>query len=454
MAERMAIIGAGPSGMAVLRAFESARKKGADIPEMVCYERQKDCGGIWNYTWRTGTDEHGEPVHASMYRYLWSNGPKEALEFADYSFEEHFGRPIPSFPPRAVLHDYIKGRIERSGIMHYIKMNHTVRGVTYNEDTGKFTVTVKDLVSDSLTSSEFDYVFGASGHFSTPQIPEFPGLHKFPGRTMHSHDFRSADEFAGKDVLCVGASYSSEDIGIQCYKYGAKSVTFSYRTRAMGFKWPESIDERPLLERFEGKTAFFKDGTSKDFDAVVLCTGYLHHHPFMEDSLRLKSRNRLYPPNMYKGIFWIDNPKLMYIGMQDQFYTFNMFDAQAWYARDVVLGRIKLPSKSDMIDDIHKWTMMEEAIPDAEGAIDFQTEYMRDLLAPTDYPRLDVDAVAKMFKEWEHHKVEDILTYRDQSHKSVLTGTQAPIHHTAWMEALDDSMDAFLNQPGAQVAAE
>jgi len=454
MAERIAIIGAGPSGMAVLRAFESARKKGADIPEMVCYERQRDCGGIWNYTWRTGTDEHGEPVHASMYRYLWSNGPKEALEFADYSFEEHFGRPIPSFPPRAVLHDYIKGRIERSGIMHYIKLNHAVRGVTYNEETGKFTVTVKDLVSDSLSSSEFDYVFGASGHFSTPQIPEFPGLDKFPGRTMHSHDFRSADEFAGKHVLCVGSSYSSEDIGIQCYKYGAKSVTFSYRTRAMGFKWPEGIDERPLLERVEGKTAFFKDGTSKDFDAIVLCTGYLHHHPFMEDSLRLKSRNRLYPPNMYKGIFWIDNPKLMYIGMQDQFYTFNMFDAQAWYARDVVLGRIKLPSKAAMIDDIHKWTVMEEALPDAEGAIDFQTEYVRDLLAPTDYPRLDVDAVAKMFKVWEHHKVDNILTYRDQSHKSVLTGTQAPIHHTAWMEALDDSMEAFLNQPGAKVAAE
>ncbi len=454
MAERIAIIGAGPSGMAVLRAFESARKKGADIPEMVCYERQKDCGGIWNYTWRTGTDEHGEPVHASMYRYLWSNGPKEALEFADYSFEEHFGRPIPSYPPRAVLHDYIKGRIERSGIMHYIKMNHTVRGVTYNDETGKFTVTVKDLVGDTLSSSEFDYVFGASGHFSTPQIPEFPGLDKFPGRTMHSHDFRSADEFAGKDVLCVGASYSSEDIGIQCYKYGAKSVTFSFRTRAMGFKWPESIDERPLVERFEGKTAYFNDGTSKDFDAIVLCTGYLHHHPFMDDSLRLKSRNRLYPPNMYKGIFWIDNPKLMYIGMQDQFYTFNMFDAQAWYARDVVLGRIKLPSKADMLDDIHKWTVMEEAIPDAEGAIDFQTEYMRDLLAPTDYPRLDVDAVAKMFKVWEHHKVDNILTYRDQSHKSVLTGTQAPIHHTAWMKALDDSMEAFLNQPGAQVAAE
>ena len=41
---------------------------------------------------------------------------------------------------------------------------------------------------------------------------------------------------------------------------------------------------------------------------------------------------------------WEDNPQLFYLGMQDQFYTFNMFDAQAWFARDVILGRIELPS--------------------------------------------------------------------------------------------------------------
>jgi hypothetical protein len=43
---------------------------------MVCFEKQSDWGGQWNYTWHTGLDEHGEPVHSSMYRYLWSNGPK------------------------------------------------------------------------------------------------------------------------------------------------------------------------------------------------------------------------------------------------------------------------------------------------------------------------------------------------------------------------------------------
>ena len=103
MSKRVAVIGAGPCGLAQLRAFQSAKEKGADIPDIVCFEKQSDWGGLWNYSWRTGLDEHGEPVHGSMYRYLWSNGPKEGLEFADYSFEEHFGRPIASYPPRAVL---------------------------------------------------------------------------------------------------------------------------------------------------------------------------------------------------------------------------------------------------------------------------------------------------------------------------------------------------------------
>lgn len=452
MSKRIAILGGGPSGLAVLRAFESARRKGAEIPEIVCYEKQGDCGGMWNYSWRTGLDEFGEPVHASMYRYLWSNGPKECLEFADYSFEEHFGRPIPSFPPRAVLHDYIKGRIEKSNVRGYIKLNHAVRHVTYDETSGKFLVTVKDLKADVLETSAFDYVVNATGHFSTPNVPYFEGVEAFPGRVMHAHDFRSADEFAGKNVLLIGASYSSEDIGIQCMKYGAKSVTFSYRTKAMGFDWPEGFSEVPLLEKIVGKVAHFKDGTRKEVDAIVLCTGYLHHYPFLDDDLRLKSRNRLYPEGLYKGIFWVPNTRFMYIGAQDQFYTFNMFDAQAWYARDVILGRIPLPDAAGMEADIKAWVVKEEALEDAAQMIDFQTEYVRELILATDYPRLDVDEVARMFKEWEHHKVENILTYRDRSHRSTLTGTLAPVHHTPWMKALDDSLEAFLATLPSQAA--
>ena len=135
MNKRVAVIGAGPSGLAQLRAFQSAADKGAEIPEIVCFEKQSDWGGLWNYTWRTGLDEHGDPVHGSMYRYLWSNGPKECLEFADYTFEEHFGRPIGSYPPRAVLWDYIKGRVEKSGVRKWVRFNSPVRMVTYSDAT-------------------------------------------------------------------------------------------------------------------------------------------------------------------------------------------------------------------------------------------------------------------------------------------------------------------------------
>ena len=158
MKKHVAVIGAGPSGLAQLRAFQSAAQGGAEIPEVVCFEKQDNWGGLWNYSWRTGLDEYGEPVHGSMYRYLWSNGPKEGLEFADYSFEEHFGKQIGSYPPRAVLFDYIEGRVKKANVRPWIRFRTPVRMVTFDEGTQKFTVTVHDLKKDHTYSEVFNDV--------------------------------------------------------------------------------------------------------------------------------------------------------------------------------------------------------------------------------------------------------------------------------------------------------
>ncbi len=444
MASRVAIIGAGPCGLAQLHAFEQARLQGAEIPELVCFEKQSGWGGLWNYTWRTGLDEHGEPVHGSMYRYLWSNGPKECLEFADYTFDEHFGKPIPSFPPREVLYDYIVGRAKKANLERYIQFNTPVHYIDYVNETGLFRVRVKDIHADQERTEEFDAVIVCTGHFSVPNVPYFEGIERFPGRVLHSHDFREAREFAGQDLLVVGSSYSAEDIALQCYKYGANSVTVSYRTAPMGFHWPDGIEEVPLLITLDGKTAHFKDGSSKEVDAIILCAGYQHYFPFLEDSLRLKTKNRLYPGSLYKGIFWQANPKLMYLGMQDQFYTFSMFDVQAWYARDVVLGRIELPSEEAIATDIAAWHQREETLADAFEQIDFQTDYIKDLVEHVDYAPCDWDMVADLFKAWEHDKEHSILGYRDKAFPSPCTGTKGTIHHTPWIEAMDDSMACFL----------
>jgi trimethylamine monooxygenase len=442
--QRVAIVGAGPSGLAQLQAFEAARKQGADVPELVCFDKQSDLGGLWHYTWRTGLDEFGEPVHSSMYRYLWSNGPKECLEFADYTFDEHFGRPIPSFPPREVLLDYIRGRAERSDLRRYIRFNTAVRWIDYDEATGRFDVTVEELNAQETSTQQFDHVVVAAGHFAIPNVPQFDGFERFPGRVLHAHDVRDAQEFAGKDIVVMGSSYSAEDIALQAKKYGARSVTITYRTAPMGFVWPDGIDEVPLLSKVEGRRAHFQDGTERDVDAIILCTGYQHCFPFIADDLRLHTGNVLYPDNLYKGIFWLDNPRIMYLGMQDQYYTFTMFDAQAWYARDVMLGRIELPDRDAMAADIAAWRARQDTLTNPLEDIDFQADYMRDLLEHVDYPAFDLELTREHFKKWEHDKEESIVGYRDQAFTSPCTGTLAPPHPVPWWDELDDSMTAFL----------
>jgi trimethylamine monooxygenase len=48
------------------------------------------------------------------------------------------------------------------------------------------------------------------------------------------------------------------------------------------------------------------------------------------------------------------------------------------------------------------------------------------------------------FKEWKGNKKKGIMTFRNEGHKSVLTGTMAPKHHTPWVDALDDSLEVYL----------
>ncbi len=443
MSKRIAIIGAGPCGLAQLRAFQSAQAAGADIPEVVCYEAQSDWGGLWNYSWRTGTDEAGFPNHGSMYRYLWSNGPKEGLEFADYSFEEHFGKQIASYPPREVLFDYIQGRVKKAGVRDWIRFNNRVRDVRETAD-GKFEVTARDTVADAETSEVYDYVVVANGHFSTPNVPYYPGFESFKGRVLHAHDFRDALEFEGQDILILGTSYSAEDIGSQCWKYGAKSITVAHRTAPMGYDWPDNWQEVPALVKVEGNTAHFKDGTTKDVDAVILCTGYKHHFPFMPDALRLKTPNVLASDDLYKGVSYVHNPNVFYLGMQDQWFTFNMFDAQAWWARDVMMGRIAIPDRAAMDADVEARKTGEAAIEDDYGCIDYQGDYTQELIDETDYPSFNVKGACEAFYQWKKHKKKDIMTFRNNAYKSAITDTMAPMHHTPWRDALDDSMEVYL----------
>ena len=92
MTKDVLVIGAGPSGMAQVNALV-----GAAGLAVRCFEMNSEIGGLW--TW---TDDVGD-CHGSMYRYHQTNGLNEFLELEEYSFLEHFGHLITSYPPRAVM---------------------------------------------------------------------------------------------------------------------------------------------------------------------------------------------------------------------------------------------------------------------------------------------------------------------------------------------------------------
>jgi len=445
---RVAVIGCGPSGISALAAFNDVETKGQTIPEIVCFEKQDTIGGLWNYSWHTGTDKYGEQCHNSMYRYLWSNGPKEVLEFADLTMEEHFGKAIPSYPPRLVLRDYVCGKAKKHNIERFLRLSTAVRNV---EPKGEqFTITSQNLKTGEEKIEIFDYLIVASGHFSVPNLPTYPGIDNFNGRVMHAHDFRDAVGFKGQKMLLIGNSYSAEDIALQCSKYGVEDISLSYRSKPTGFHWPKGIREIPQLVKFENGLFHFKDGSTDTFDVIMFCTGYKHHFPFLREECRLEgAKNKCWVDNLYKGVILNKNPRVMYIGMLDQYYTFTMFDIQGCYARDYILGKIDIKDEAARNADMELWAERFAQTKDGHDEIDFQRDYIRDLLQYCDYPEHNHEKRAELLHEWKEDRHRNILTYRDQSYKSVMTGTMAPLPAVPWFKNMDDSLEGYINQNAA-----
>ena len=132
--------------------------------------------------------------------------------------------------------------------------------------------------------------------------------------------------------------------------------------------------------------------------------------------------------------------------LQDQCYTYTMFDVCGLWLMKHILGEISLPGKDAMDQDWRKWVARMETNKDCHEEIRFQTDFVMDLAKDCgkDYP-YNID-VTDIFDEWAHHKVQNVATYRDQSFTSKFTGTPSPVHLRSFMDALDDSMETFMNK--------
>jgi len=81
---------------------------------------------------------------------------------------------------------------------------------------------------------------------------------------------------------------------------------------------------------------------------------------------------------------------------------------------------------------------------DVCDAIRYLENYIKELIVETDYPSFDVNVIIQAMLQCVKHKGENIMTFRDNCFKSVMTGIVAPMHKTPWKDDYDDSLESYL----------
>jgi len=96
-------------------------------------------------------------------------------------------------------------------------------------------------------------VVSATGTWSRPFIPDYPGRALFQGRQVHSAHYVRPDMFGGLTVLVVGGGNS----GAQIFAEVSKVASTTWVTVAKPLFLPDDVDGRVLFER---ATARLRDG--------------------------------------------------------------------------------------------------------------------------------------------------------------------------------------------------
>ena len=224
------------------------------------------------------------------------------------------------------------------------------------------------------TTTVHDGVLIASGVLHHPHVPRLPGT--FTGRVMHSAEYRTPDVFEGQRVLVVGCGNSGADIAVDAVHRAARvdlSVRRGYYflpkfimgrpTDTLGgaIRLPRALKQRldallvrvvmgkpsnyglpdpdyrmyeahPVinslvlhhlgqgditprgaLRAIDGRSVTFADGTSAEYDMLLLATGYQPAFPFID--ARLLNWEAGPAPRLFLNSFHPEHDTLFLMGM-------------------------------------------------------------------------------------------------------------------------------------------
>ncbi|ORY06269.1 FAD/NAD(P)-binding domain-containing protein [Basidiobolus meristosporus CBS 931.73] len=369
--KRIAVIGAGPTGL--IAAKNLAQEGEFDV---IVFERNNTIGGIWNYSTKQGPaiqfpqvsagqyDTHGNPIPSPMYESLRTNIFYDIMEVQGHQFPD---QTVP-FPGHAEVLEYLKTYAEKFDLIKLISFNTSVSSARWDKSTAQWSLdlaTNQDNQSSTRTEL-FDAVVVCNGHHTVPHIPKIAGLSEaataFPETFMHTREYKAAEPFRGKSVLLIGAQPSGVDIAHDLVQHPDIEVSLSIREipgrPLRDYKtFNSKITRRPEVDRFDAtaREVHFVDGTVIPFpDHIIFATGYFYSYPFFRNNQLAGSPTEeevtdgFHVKSLYKHLFYIPNPTLCFVSLQNIASPFYIADYQGKTIAKVFSGKVPLPKEAEM----------------------------------------------------------------------------------------------------------
>ncbi|SHJ42389.1 Predicted flavoprotein CzcO associated with the cation diffusion facilitator CzcD [Shimia gijangensis] len=319
---KYALIGAGPMGLAAAKVL---KEQGIAFQG---FELHSDVGGLWDI----------DAPLSTMYETAHLISSKTMTEFAAFPMDDD----VAEYPSHRDLTGYFRDFADHFDLRDQYKFNAEVTKLDALGASGDgWRVSWKD--KEGIHDGIYAGVLIANGTLSEPNMPSFKG--DFAGELIHACQYRYPSQFDGKRVLVIGAGNSGCDIavdaihhGVSCdlsmrrgyyfvpkYVFGKPADTmggaikmpmwlkrkvdgfllkwFVGRPEKYGFPKPDyklyeshpvvnslvlyhaghgDLKIQPDVDRFDGQTVHFVDGTQADYDMILAATGYKLNYPFID----------------------------------------------------------------------------------------------------------------------------------------------------------------------------
>ncbi|ONI85546.1 pyridine nucleotide-disulfide oxidoreductase [Saccharothrix sp. ALI-22-I] len=218
-----------------------------------------------------------------------------------------FTEPDPTAPANEVLPEYFADFERRNGIA----VERPVRVHAVRDHDGRLRVETDRGIWEA------DALVNATGTWTRPFWPRYPGQELFTGRQLHSSRYRGPEEFAGQHVVVVGGGTSAVQQLLEIAQHAAATTWVTRREpefsdepftpelgRAVVAKVEERVrqglppqsvvsvtglsltpavrealktgvlDRRPMFERITEDGVVWPDGRHEKVDAIVWATGF------------------------------------------------------------------------------------------------------------------------------------------------------------------------------------